>query len=164
MSVPKSSLHSKGRSSQYSVSFRIFHPAINPDDISAELSLIPSTQWKSGDDRRSPNGKRLPGRYKNTYWSYRLPLRVGVNLAKRLDEFSRMLTKHESFLKRLRSTGGRSEFFVGWFVKPNSGEIFDRELLARLSRLQIDLAMDVYGSASSEKRVSRFPSSKRSEG
>jgi hypothetical protein len=51
---------------------------------------------------------------------------------------------HSDFFHRIRSDGGKVEFFVGWFLKTQAGDDFDLALLSRLVRLQIDLALDNY--------------------
>ena len=133
------------RSFKYTISFRIEHPNLDPRDISAELSLQANTSWMAGDQRSTPTGRLLKGKYKTTYWSHVLEQRRNVKLAECLDAFTTSLEAHEDFLKKLRSTGGKCEYFIGWFSGCHSGEIFGYQLLSRLSRLGIDLALDVYG-------------------
>jgi hypothetical protein len=130
---------------KYSVSFRIQHPNIDPSEISANLSLTPDTSWMAGDRRKSPKGKLLEGNYKTTYWSYVLKHRPDMSLADCLETFTIDLELHKDFLTAIRLTGGRSEYFIGWFSGPHSGELLNHQLLSKLSHLQIDLALDIYG-------------------
>lgn|SRR5215813_3438751 len=130
---------------KYTVSFRIEHPSIDPREISAKLSLTADTSWMTGDRRRSPKGTPLKGNYKTTYWSYTLKHRPDMRLADCLEAFTISIESHKEFLTKIRSTGGRCECFIGWFSGPNSGEMLNYQLLSKLSHLQIDLALDVYG-------------------
>lgn len=130
---------------KYAISFRIEHPGIDPREISAKLSLTPDTSWIAGSRRRSPKGERLEGNYKTTYWSYTLEHQPDMRLADCLEAFTTRLEPYKDFLTWIRSTGGRCEYFIGWFSGPNSGELLNYQLLSKLSRLQIDLALDIYG-------------------
>jgi uncharacterized protein DUF4279 len=129
----------------YSVSFRIWHPHMNPLEISAKLSLTPETSWTAGELRSSPKGKVLEGKRRETYWSHILAHRPDTELADCLETFTQSLEPHAEYLKQIRENGGRIEYFIGWFSGANSGEIFTHQLLGKLARLQIDLAFDIYG-------------------
>ncbi len=135
---------------KYTVSFRVEHPEISPHEISAKLSLIPSTSWMAGDRRRAPNDIQLNGRYKTTYWSYTFKESRDMALADSLESFTMGLEPHKEFLLQIRSTGGRCEYFIGWFSDSNSGEIFTYQLLSKIASLQIDLALDIYGTKVSQ--------------
>jgi len=55
------------------------------------------------------------------------------------------LSVHRSFFERIRSEGGRAEFFIGWFMdRSMAGEILDSALLRRIGELGIDLDFDIY--------------------
>ena len=131
---------------EFSLSLRIEHPGMSPQDISTALSLTPRTSWCAGDPRRSPEGRVLDGRYPTTYWSCNLDHPPGESLSECLGRSAETLAPHAEFLRTIRSTGGRCEFFVGWFSGRNSGELLGCHLLCKLCELQIDLALDVYGS------------------
>ena len=63
------------------------------------------------------------------------------NIKRILDE----LEVHGDVIRSLANSGGRLEFFVGWFSDFNSGDIFGWDVLARMGQLKISLALDVYG-------------------
>jgi len=102
--------------------------------------------WRAGEQRRTPKGNPLNGVRSETYWY--ADIVEGESITKRLvsalHEALDKLELHESFLKRIRDEGGRAEFFVGWYIKSQAGEDFDQSLLSRLTKLQIDLALDNY--------------------
>ncbi len=54
------------------------------------------------------------------------------------------LERKASFLRKFSATGGHLEFFIGWFVNSNCGEVLDFDLLRRLADLRIELSFDVY--------------------
>jgi hypothetical protein len=54
------------------------------------------------------------------------------------------LSTRKDYFHRVRSEGGESELFIGWFCEGQSGEVFNHDLLARVAELNIDLSLDVY--------------------
>lgn len=129
---------------QFQASFRVHHPDIDPAEITEALALSPHTSWETGDPRRSPNGAALDGLRRSSYWSYSIPVTGEIELPDLLDHFTAELEKHRPFLDRVNETGGRLEYFVGWFSEASSGEVFSSALMKRMSGLGIDLALDVY--------------------
>ena len=131
---------------RYSVSLRLRHPNIDPAEISRTLGMQSNGSWRAGEQRRTPKGNPLNGVRSETYWY--ADIVEGESITKRLvsalHEALDKLELHESFLKRIRDEGGRAEFFVGWYIKSQAGEDFDQSLLSRLTKLQIDLALDNY--------------------
>jgi len=137
---------------RYAVSFRIWHPELDPSEISAKLLLTQDISWAVGDVRRSPKGKVLGGERQETYWSHALPSGPDTGLADCLETFTQRLEPYAEYLKEIRADGGRIEYFIGWFSGPNSGELLSHQLLVKLSALGIDLAFDIYGATTDEGR------------
>lgn len=131
---------------RYELSLRIWHPSLPPEEFSEALSLVPDTGWAAG----SPS-KRFDGSISTrpvSYWSARLTQEEPLPLGVALHRACRMLQPYAGFVRQIVSTGGRLEFFVGWFSGRNSGEVFSHSLLSDIAELHIDLALDVYGVAS----------------
>jgi len=88
----------------------------------------------------------LTGKNPDTYWTAHViegkspdnGLPVVIN-----DVLDRLVT-HKDLFHRICSEGGKVELFVGWFLDDQGGDIFNRDLLARMADLKIDLALDVY--------------------
>lgn len=51
----------------------------------------------------------------------------------------------QNLFYELSSSGGKIEYFIGWYSEGNSGEEFDFELLRSLADLYIGLSFDFYG-------------------
>jgi hypothetical protein len=128
----------------YHVSFRVFHPTMDPQEICNELGMKAETMWKSGTRRQTPRGTSLSGVYENTYCSFELRHSASTNLISFLRRSTRNRRKHKKFLEHIHSTKGRLEYFIGWFANGDCGEIFDFDLLAQLADLKIDLSLAVY--------------------
>jgi hypothetical protein len=131
---------------KYEVSFRVTHPSIDPVRIEDKLGLTAKYSWKAGDKRNKSNGQTLTNLHKYSYCSFRLKHSPKIGLAELLKDCNKDLYKNKRFLKSIRSTGGKLEYFIGWFSNKDSGEVFDLELLEQLVKLGIDLSLAVYGS------------------
>jgi hypothetical protein len=134
----------KVRSFTYHVSFRVFHPTIDPKEVCNELGMEAETMWKAGEPRQTPKGTPLAGVYESSYCSFELKHSGSVNLSSFLKRATRNLSKRKRILEHIRSTGGRSEYFIGWFANRDSGETFDFDLIGDLAALKIDLSLAVY--------------------
>ena len=129
----------------YDVSFRIFHPTMNPDDICNTLNMQADTKSFAGEPRKTPTGRPLKGIYNHTYCSFRLDRPDGLELSDFLKYWNDFFLKYMKFFNEINSTGGRLEYFIGWYSNKNSGEVFDVSLLKDLVALKIELAIDFYG-------------------
>lgn len=132
------------RTYKYHVSFRIRHPTINSEDICKELGLEAEFKWKAGEERKTPKGQILQGVNEESYCCFQLKPSRNTGLASFLKRNNKKLYRHKKFLDTIRSTGGKLEYFIGWFVDKDSGEIFDLELLKQLVDLGIDFSIAVY--------------------
>ena len=130
---------------RYDVSFRVFHPNMNPDDICKKLNMQASHKWCVGEHRRTPKGTSLSGVYNESYCSFSLKHPADLELGGFLRQWNEKLLTFKAFLNQICTSGGRLEYFIGWYSKENSGETFDWTLLEGLVELKIDLAIDFYG-------------------
>ena len=130
----------------HAISLRIRHPSRDPADFTRILGLSPSHAWKAGEPRATSKGASLPGVNPTTYWTADLTRgESGAQyLASAIGRALDALSGNAALFEDVVATGGRVEFFVGWFFDRMSGEVFSHELLARLAALKIDLSLDVY--------------------
>ena len=56
----------------WTISLRVRHPSADPATLDEVLGLKPFRSWHAGDDRRSPRGVTLEGRYTDSYATYEL--------------------------------------------------------------------------------------------
>lgn len=130
---------------KYDVSFRVFHPNMDPNDICKKLNMQATHKWCAGENRRTPKGTSLPGTYDQSYCSFNLDQPKDTELIDFLKHWNNNLFKFKKFLNQIYSSGGRLEYFIGWYSKENSGEEFDVSFLKELVELKINLAIDFYG-------------------
>jgi hypothetical protein len=96
--------------------------------------------------RSTPKGTSLDGTYPHIYWTAALAEGrwPGKALEDVISDLLDQLTARKDFFHRIRSEGGKVEFFVGWFFDGGSGGVFSCDLLARMADLKIDLSLSVY--------------------
>ncbi len=131
---------------QYNVSFRIVHPSIDPDDICKKLNLNVKRKWRVGDQKKTPKGNVLTGVHDHSYCVFELNYEnKKIDLIDYLKFWNKKLIMHKDLLNQIHATGGKLEYFIGWFSDENSGEEFDVSFLSELAELKIGLAFDFYG-------------------
>jgi hypothetical protein len=134
---------------RYSIILRLWHPSMDPAEMSAALGLSPKWAWRAGERRSTPSGRLLSGLRAESYWVAQLgkgaeaDKRLSAAISEALDN----LAPHKTFFERIRLEGGRAEFFIGWYFGGQSGDTFAFDLLGRLHEMKLDLALDVYKSS-----------------
>ena len=132
---------------RYSVSLRIWHPTIDPAEITAALGLTPTAACRAGEPRNTPKGRPLKGNWRESYWTARLAEGNARkdDLPSTLTTTLETLLSNRAFFQRIRAEGGVTEFFIGWFMmKSMAGEILESTLLGRMAELGINLSLDLY--------------------
>lgn len=130
---------------KFDMSFRVRHPTMDAKKICVELGLTAKYCWTVGEQRRTPKGDFLEGSYPETYCTFILEKEAQTELADLIKSSNQMLRPHKNFLQSIYSSGGRLEYFIGWYSDGNSGEEFDADLLAEMADLKIGLTLDFYG-------------------
>lgn len=128
-------------SPHFKASLRLVHPSMPSPEISQGLEADSKWGWIVGEERRSPAGDPLAGRYRTSYWVADLSSGGDDSLVDLLAVCLDRLEERRNFLSAFHRSGGRTEFFVGWFRSP--GETLPCPLLGRLASLGIGLAFDV---------------------
>jgi len=130
---------------KFLVTLRFWGKHIDCDYISKYINLTPKLNWKAGEPRKTPDGTLLEGVYERSYCTYPIGKNDGEDLSELLERAADELMPHKSLFDEVRDSGGKAEFFIGWFTSGNSGDVFTYELLRKLGELSIDLSFDVYG-------------------
>lgn len=131
---------------RYRISLRLWHPSIDPADITHALGLQPKWLWRAGTPRRTPTGTPLRGVYPSSYWTREITSGEWPphDLAGATHDVLEQLVRHRTLFHRIRAEGGSSELFIGWFFNGQSGGLFGNKTLALAGDLQIDVSLDVY--------------------
>lgn len=134
---------------RYCVSLRIFHPKIDPAEMSQVLGLDAAATGKMGDPRVTPKGRALNGVWNENFWKYQPHGDCNMSsetqhLESYLDDLTSMLTPHKTFFARVVETGGHVEYFIGLFSESSIGSVLCASLLGEIADLRIDLSFDIY--------------------
>jgi hypothetical protein len=116
---------------------------MDPDFICSNLGMDAAIKWKVGNERKTPKGRPLIGKYEDTYCVFDLELSENMTLADFLKFSNSKLYNHREFLKSIRNSGGTLEYYIAWFFNSNCGEQFDFELLKQLVDLGIELGIEI---------------------
>lgn len=123
----------------------IVHPALQADSISLKLDLEPQFSHSIGELRRTPQGTRLSGKYKDTRWRYSRQHRLSSqHFLPLLENFIDSLSRHGKFFEELRATGGSAMVTVKFLGDGHYGDSISREVLAKLVTLNLDLGVESY--------------------
>lgn len=125
----------------YRVSLQVFHPSSDPNVITNALGRTPVRSWAIGDERRTPAGKPLQGKYRETYCAFDVGEGDHGELAHCLRITIANLESAKSFLHELRAMGGRANLYVQWTIG-GRGEMFDSALLSSIAELGLDLGIE----------------------
>ena len=99
-----------------------------------------------GEDRLTPKGNPLPGKYKHSFWRRSLAAPNDDELEQSLASTVEQLELCSQFFIDLTADGGSARLFIGLFLEQeNIGIEISPELQGRFSRLGISLGFDIYG-------------------
>jgi len=134
----------------YCVSLSITHPSITPDEITAALKIEPSRFHIKGEQRFTPKGKPLEGKYQENFWrftpheEYRVSA-SDIYLEDYLLSLNKEYASHKDYFSKLVTTGGYIEYCVGWLEGDhNLMATLSPELLRSTGELHIAIGIDAY--------------------
>ena len=103
-------------SDKTSISFRLFSQTTGSDVMMSSIGLDASVTWSKGDARRTPKGASLDGFYSESFAVFPLVNDDARWLSESIAECIARLKHAKDFFASIRTTGGRAELFIGWFL------------------------------------------------
>src|SRR5262245_21485980 len=98
-----------GTPRHFHVMLFIVHPTMDPSEITAALGLEGHIVHPVGEQRRTPKGTLLPGKYRDTRWRHSMRYEIKDQwFAHAVAELVDRLVPHRTFLRHLRATGGKA--------------------------------------------------------
>lgn len=95
---------------------------------------------------RIRKGKTLEFVPTESYWSHEFDTDGEQDIEDYLLRKAADMAPYQEFFRRICATGGRVEFFVGFFVEsPNCGFVLSPELQRKCSESHLSLSFDIYG-------------------
>jgi hypothetical protein len=135
---------------------------MDPRQICNHLGLQARIKRKVGERRQTPAGTVVSGVNKESDCVFDLAPPRGCELERFINRCNKALEPHKRFLRRISSTGGSAEYFIGMFLDSNHGVVFSPDLLAQLATLQITLSLDLYSGSGKKSRKRKSPRRKQS--
>ncbi|MBS0378128.1 MAG: DUF4279 domain-containing protein [Proteobacteria bacterium] len=140
---------------EFTISLRLRHPDIDPNEITDALGIEPQHTWRAGDPRRDPDGGALVGAYRDSYWMGRLMDGPELSSARNsvesvLVQKLAFLHRSQAFLEKLHAAGGVAELHVTLYARGAFRLELPEESLGQLSRLRLAVALDVHPRAATD--------------
>ena len=134
-----------GTSRRFQVELFIVHPTMKPAEITAALGLDGHVIHPVGAQRTTPKGTPLPGKYRDSRWRHSVRYEIKDQwFAEVVTKLVDRLVPHKSFLRNLRSTGGRTCVVVQFLGDGYFGDEIPRDTLAKLVDLELDLGIECF--------------------
>ncbi|MCC7038603.1 MAG: DUF4279 domain-containing protein [Alphaproteobacteria bacterium] len=130
-------------SGHYKLLLRFFHPTMDMQDVSRLLNLKPNYYWNAGEPAKSPTGRILNFKRRNSYWSYEVDAE-DTAFSKSIKELLDLILPHKSFLEKFVSEGGRVNFYLQLSGLVNVGDTLSFNLLSKMAELKIELDVEVF--------------------
>ncbi len=133
----------------FKLSLRIWHPTIDPEEISKNLAISPNRSWKVGSQGQTPKGTVLKGKYTESYWNAD-PFEHGKyssSNSKAEDIINKLVQKldcQKEFLHLLRQQGAKIIIQVSSFGEGNYAIDLSPNTLKKITELNVGFAHDVY--------------------
>jgi hypothetical protein len=128
----------------YSISLRIYHPSIEPNDISEQLKISPDRSWMVGQQRSTPKGTLLEGVNDETYWIHTFDSEYELGPNDLLKEIFKVLYVNKPFFESIAIDGGRSELYLTIQSGENAGDIVSWKTLESFVHLEIDFSIEIF--------------------
>jgi hypothetical protein len=123
------------------VSLRLWHPSLDPDEMSRVLGLAADRSWRAGEPRTTPKGRPIGGKRDESYWCH--PVAETGSVADVVAKVLDRLEAHRAWVDEFRRTGGRVEVYLWLVGTTTAGDSFSSELVARLGRIGAEISLEV---------------------
>ncbi|MBA3518097.1 MAG: DUF4279 domain-containing protein [Rhizobiales bacterium] len=148
--LERAELHTQGSNDnedtrRFDVQLFIVHPTIDPASITAALGLKADNVQNVGEQRQTPRGALLLGKYRDTRWRHSVRFTVGhQHFAQEITNLIDRLEPHRAFLKSIQQTGGTSTLIVKFLGDGYFGDDVPIDALARMANLGLALGIECY--------------------
>jgi hypothetical protein len=130
---------------QVTIWLRISHPSWRADVFTKKLKLLPWSSCSAGEQRVTPTGVKLKGKYPNTCWYYCFVEDRHIDdTSIVVDQLLDKLHDKTAFLKKILKSKGRLEVIVSIVSPVDFAETFPKEVIFKMGKLGIELSFDVY--------------------
>jgi hypothetical protein len=129
---------------RFTVAIQIWHPSIDPRDLTHALGREPFRCWQAGMQRTSMRGTPLQGHWPETYWVARRRVQRQRTFLRAMLQEVEELEAQAALVARLLDEGGRVHLRVSLPGDANIGDSLSVELMRRLVALGVELDIEVF--------------------
>ncbi|MDH5612121.1 MAG: hypothetical protein OEY66_06655 [Gammaproteobacteria bacterium] len=129
----------------YVISLRVKHPTQDLSYLDSLLEIKAKGGWLAGEQRMTPKGTILDGRYTDSYWYSVITNDPeesdNIDIETSLEEWTNKLSTHSAELNRITNEGGTIEYFIWIYCDRNLGIDISPNLMKNISSLGISLGV-----------------------
>jgi hypothetical protein len=135
----------EGSPRRVDVELFIVHPTMSPAEITAALGLEVHSARQVGDQRKTPKGNVLEGRYRDTRWRHSIRYELRDQwFADKVTMLVDRLVPHKAFFGQLRATGGKADVIVQFLGDGYLGDNVPTDTLLKMADLQLDFGIECF--------------------
>ena len=128
----------------YQIVLMVKHPTLQPDRISSELELQPEHGWMSGEQRRTPAARILPGLHTDSHWTVSKKVQSQMPFFEGALEFVELLERHRAFTRGISDSSGAVSIVVQLPGRANIGDEIGTQGLLRIASPNVSLGIEVF--------------------
>lgn len=130
----------------FRIRYLIHHPTATLQSISEGLQDDPDHSWQVGEERKTPAGRPLGTKNRDTMWSksYTYPKKKDVFAC--LEERIDGLLLRERYISRLIETGGEFQVIINISGENNIGGLASIPCIQKITKLKVRLGLEVFPS------------------
>lgn len=125
------------------VSLRFKHPSMDLHFLEELLQVPCFRTWKAGDDRTTPKGDPLQGKYKESYWVGRRDFSERLRFVKELESLVMLVSDTQEALAQFNKSGGTIDIYLSLPGSINVGDDIEPSLLSVMGKLGITFMIEV---------------------
>lgn len=126
------------------LSVRLWHQSMAPEDISAAMQATPNVVHAVGAERKTPAGKPIGGQYHESYWANTLDEREDADLAEAVNVANEWMRHRVDFLREFSQTGGRVDYYVTITANDRLAVELTPNVLAECVQFGAQLSIEVF--------------------
>ena len=122
--------------------FKCTHMGIT--EISKKIGVEPTHSWKLGENRITPTGTALTGKYTYSMWNNSTKIAKKRKFADEIRKIIDIIEKHEQWWSKYSEHGGTIDIIVECRGSYNVGDLVDWNDLGRMAKLKISLGFEIF--------------------
>ncbi len=133
---------------EFQISLKIWHPSIDPGDISVAVGIAPKIMHKAGMPKKLPNGSPWKGSYAKSYWCADLvefcETSSPSTIEEKLNRIIGCLAPKKDFFSKITHQGGQVQLWISTHSTKNYCVQLPCNPMKNLSNIGLEVLIDVY--------------------